>query len=231
MNNNVRKSLANNIKEERIKKRWSQTKLAELVNVNSASTIGNWESGIAAPDCEKLSFLADIFQVSTDYLLGRVDNTELYVDETETSTEKIKSAERNKKYYCCDEIGQSSIDNCIDFHYKRCVEIPNGVRTKENGKAGVEAIFLVQGKDKDYDEIKNRIPYLKALKKNSKRSFGEITRYLWDLGYGDEICLAFILDIFGVGANKRVPSQTLYNQIEAFLRDDFVVTPILKKKK
>ena len=37
----------------------------------STGTISNYENGVHYPDLEKLVQLADYFQVSTDYLLGR----------------------------------------------------------------------------------------------------------------------------------------------------------------
>ena len=47
-----------------------QKELAELMHV-SASTISNYETGAHYPDVEKLMELADYFDVTTDYLLGR----------------------------------------------------------------------------------------------------------------------------------------------------------------
>ena len=67
----VKKTFANNLKNNRLSKKWSQAKLAELVGVNSTSTIGNWEAGIATPDYDKLCFLADLFETSIDALMGR----------------------------------------------------------------------------------------------------------------------------------------------------------------
>ena len=37
----------------------------------SAGTISNYENGVHFPDIEKLIALADLFHVTTDYLLGR----------------------------------------------------------------------------------------------------------------------------------------------------------------
>lgn len=48
----------------------TQKQLGKLLSV-STGTISNYENGVHYPDLEKLVTLADYFQVSTDYLLGR----------------------------------------------------------------------------------------------------------------------------------------------------------------
>mgnify|MGYP004614136389 len=47
-----------------------QKKLAEKIHV-SPSTISNYEKGLRHPDIKTLCSIADYFQVSTDFLLGR----------------------------------------------------------------------------------------------------------------------------------------------------------------
>ena len=219
--------LAERIKTARQERHWSQAKLAEMLNVSSSSTVGNWENGAASPDYDKLCFLAEIFDVTTDYLLGRTDLKEPgepAVDNLSSGAERLI-----KQYECCDDIGQASIDNCIEFHYKRCTAEPGLGKRKSKETADIQRIFLVSGKDADYEAMCEKIPYLKALRKDAKKSYIEITKYLWDIGYGDEICLAYVLDTFGVGINKRVPSQKLYNEIEAFLKGEYAILPNVRK--
>lgn len=48
----------------------SREKVARKLNV-SAMTIRNWERGETEPSASKIKALADIFEVSTDYLLCR----------------------------------------------------------------------------------------------------------------------------------------------------------------
>ena len=48
----------------------TQKALAERLHV-SVGTISNYENGAHMPDVEKLTELADLFKVTTDYLLGR----------------------------------------------------------------------------------------------------------------------------------------------------------------
>lgn len=56
--------------ELRQDKGMTQKQLGKVLSV-STGTISNYENGVHYPDLEKLVVLADYFQVSTDYLLGR----------------------------------------------------------------------------------------------------------------------------------------------------------------
>ena len=58
------------IRSLRLSKGISQVELAKLLCVSKQS-ISNWENDNIQPSIEMLIHLADIFNVSTDYLLGR----------------------------------------------------------------------------------------------------------------------------------------------------------------
>ncbi|MBQ4145303.1 MAG: helix-turn-helix domain-containing protein [Clostridia bacterium] len=58
------------IKELRKTKKMTQRQLADLLFVD-CSTVTKWETGKANPDFDKQQKLAEIFNVSMDYLLGR----------------------------------------------------------------------------------------------------------------------------------------------------------------
>lgn len=61
-----------NLKKLRQEKKYSQQKLADILNV-SRSTVAMWETNASEPSNEMLRQIADIFGVSTDYLLGKED--------------------------------------------------------------------------------------------------------------------------------------------------------------
>jgi len=58
------------LKELRDKNNLSQKEFAKILNV-STGTVGNWEVGLREPDFKMLIKIADIFNVSCDYMLGR----------------------------------------------------------------------------------------------------------------------------------------------------------------
>lgn len=58
------------IKELRLKKGLTQQEIADLVHVNRV-TYTNWEKGNREPNFENLVKLADLFDVSLDWLFGR----------------------------------------------------------------------------------------------------------------------------------------------------------------
>lgn len=58
------------LKELRTKKNMTQDELGKILNV-SGKTIGTWERDSRQPNIETINALANYFNVSTDYLLGR----------------------------------------------------------------------------------------------------------------------------------------------------------------
>lgn len=75
-----------NLKKLRESYKMSQVELAEKLNVQKA-TVSNWENGYINPSINKLVEIADIFQVSIDFLLDR-DNRE-YLDVTGLTVEEL----------------------------------------------------------------------------------------------------------------------------------------------
>lgn len=58
------------IKRLRSEKNISQQELAQRIDSNQRQ-VSKWENGVIEPNIESLIKLADYFEVSTDYLLGR----------------------------------------------------------------------------------------------------------------------------------------------------------------
>lgn len=77
--------LGNNIRDLRKQKKLTQAELAKLMHV-SQQTIGAWETERAVPGSDTLGDLADYFGVTTDYLLGRPEKTD--IDQTELDLEQ-----------------------------------------------------------------------------------------------------------------------------------------------
>lgn len=61
-------NIGDKIKEERLKKEWTQEQLAQLLNV-SRSTVSSWEVGRNYPDLETIVAISDLFGLPLDKLL------------------------------------------------------------------------------------------------------------------------------------------------------------------
>lgn len=71
--------LNENIKNLRSARGLNQVEFAKTLGV-SKQCVSNWENDNVMPSIEMLCKIADFFNVSTDYLLGR--NEKLYIDVT-----------------------------------------------------------------------------------------------------------------------------------------------------
>ena len=79
------------IKELRLLNGFNQVELAKRLGLTK-QTISNWENNNIQPSIEMLEALADLFSVSTDYLLGRENNREL--DSTGLTNEQINHSQQ-----------------------------------------------------------------------------------------------------------------------------------------
>ncbi|MPY20254.1 helix-turn-helix domain-containing protein [Paenibacillus glucanolyticus] len=70
-------SLGFRIKDLRKDKKITQRELAQKLEIDN-TTVSKWEADIYEPDTNTLNKLADLFEVTTDYLLGRTDNPKGY---------------------------------------------------------------------------------------------------------------------------------------------------------
>ncbi|GFZ93819.1 hypothetical protein GCM10008018_45320 [Paenibacillus marchantiophytorum] len=62
-------TLGERIKQLRVQFAWTQEELALKIDARK-QVISNWERNVAKPELKHLIKLADVFRVSTDYLLG-----------------------------------------------------------------------------------------------------------------------------------------------------------------
>lgn len=67
------------LKQLRQGRGYSQMKLAEILGV-STGLIGMYEIGKRKPSYEQLEAIADLFNVSTDYLIGKENRSTYYLD-------------------------------------------------------------------------------------------------------------------------------------------------------
>lgn len=78
------KSDSNIFKKCRVASKMSQKEAASILNV-VPSTLSKWETGVATPDQTILPKIADLYNVSVDYLLGRDAPTPAPTDNTITA--------------------------------------------------------------------------------------------------------------------------------------------------
>lgn len=101
MQKGINMILADKIINERKRNGWSQEDLAEQLSV-SRQSISKWESAQAIPDIQKIIKMADLFGVSTDYLLkDEMEPADLaggmtYYDDSTTGLRQVSMEEANE---------------------------------------------------------------------------------------------------------------------------------------
>ncbi len=84
----------------------SQEKLAQVLNISKGS-IGMYETNRREPSFEILLNIADFFNVSLDYLLGRKNNDKTFIFKDILNLEMLKTA-KEKLNYSYDQISELS---------------------------------------------------------------------------------------------------------------------------
>ena len=118
---------AERLKALRKKHGYTQVSLAETLGV-SKGTVAMWETGKRTPDFETLLGLSDLFDVRTDYILGKsTDDSSAKLSEEETEQlgrwelESIYT-DLMKLYLSLDSFGQKDVENLIKSEAQRCKE-------------------------------------------------------------------------------------------------------------
>lgn len=88
-------SIGTKIRDLRKQAHLSQTELGKKVSV-SQQTVTAWENNKAEPSSSSVAQLADIFNVTTDYLLGRPNKQETKKDDVELSDDDVIMTWRGK---------------------------------------------------------------------------------------------------------------------------------------
>lgn len=118
---------AERLKALRKKHGYTQVSLAETLGV-SKGTVAMWETGKRTPDFETLIGLSDLFDVRTDYILGKsTDDSSAKLSEEETEQLgrwELESvyADLMKLYLSLDSFGQKDIETLIKSEAQRCKE-------------------------------------------------------------------------------------------------------------
>ncbi len=115
------------LKSLRKKCGYTQVSLAETLGV-SKGTVAMWETGKRTPDFDTLIRLSDLFDVRTDYILGKSNDS----SSAKLSDDDIEQLERwelesvytdlMKLYLSLDSFGQKDVENLIKSEAQRCKE-------------------------------------------------------------------------------------------------------------
>jgi transcriptional regulator with XRE-family HTH domain len=74
-------TIGERLKNEREKRGWSQVYVAQRLGMKRSSTYANWEYNLRQPDAEMIAKLAELYEVTTDYLLtGETNKPQLKND-------------------------------------------------------------------------------------------------------------------------------------------------------
>lgn len=118
---------AKRLKTIRKQKGYTQVSLAEKLEV-SKGTVAMWETGKRTPDFETLITLSDIFDVRTDYLLGKSDDnssiklTDEDIDQLGRWELEDAFTDIFKMYLSLDSFGKSTVESLIKSERLRCHE-------------------------------------------------------------------------------------------------------------
>lgn len=80
---------ARTIKNARLKKGYTQSQLADLLNVSN-KTISKWETGLSVPDLNMLISLAEELDTSVSILLGETIDEDLNEESIKSISEKLE---------------------------------------------------------------------------------------------------------------------------------------------
>ncbi|WP_368901500.1 helix-turn-helix domain-containing protein [Oceanobacillus oncorhynchi] len=99
----------------RIEHGYSQEEVAKKLNV-SASGYGYYEQGRNEPSLETLYKIAEFFQVSIDYLLGKIDTPQHPVyysvsDDLALNESELRAIQRMKELKLLEKIGENPMEN------------------------------------------------------------------------------------------------------------------------
>ena len=115
------------LKSLRKKSGYTQVSLAETLGV-SKGTVAMWETGKRTPDFDTLIRLSDLFDVRTDYILGKSNDSssaKLSDDDIEQLGRwELESVYTDlmKLYLSLDSFGQKDVENLIKSEAQRCKE-------------------------------------------------------------------------------------------------------------
>jgi transcriptional regulator with XRE-family HTH domain len=90
-------SLGSRLKKEREKRNWSQLYVAEKIGITNA-VLSNYERDVRDPDTSTLKKMADLYEVSTDYLISGTNDLYIAGNNIQLNDDELKVFEELKKH-------------------------------------------------------------------------------------------------------------------------------------
>jgi transcriptional regulator with XRE-family HTH domain len=124
-------TFGNRLKQARENKGYNQKQFAERLGV-TPTRLNYWEKDKREPDVAIIKQIAQILDVSSDWLIG---NNLISVDITLSANEK----QHIKKYRSLDHYGRKAVDFILDNEYQRCTEVTDEPKVITLPKAELKA--------------------------------------------------------------------------------------------
>jgi len=105
----------------RERKGWTKSLVAKKLGIKTVSTYANWEYGLRQPDSEMLVKIANLYDVSVDYILGRYEHAE--------SKEKVQGM----WFYDMDNLSEKDFEE-IEEEVREYAEFLLAKKKKRSGK-------------------------------------------------------------------------------------------------
>lgn len=136
----------NKLSELRAINEFSQTEMAKKLNI-SRQTYNNYERGTREPSFETLTSIAQIFNVSTDYLLGYSPDTTNDFDFKllDKSAMQLKNKLLNVGIDISDENKQETLMNFIETNKDILKILMNNNSENRNSDASIPLQFVAKG--------------------------------------------------------------------------------------
>ncbi|GAW91322.1 helix-turn-helix domain-containing protein [Calderihabitans maritimus] len=107
-------TLGKKIKFLRTEKGLTQEELAKALGIARA-TLASWEINRREPDYSMLQKIADFFDVTVDFLLGRTDNPKGYSDEPPSDMELEELLQRSNLKFNGEPLDEEDKQDIIEF--------------------------------------------------------------------------------------------------------------------
>lgn len=119
--------MKNRIRELRQSENMTQSVLAGYLGIKQ-NTLSYWEQGIYDPDNESLKKLADLFDCSIDYLLGKTEQKKSLVNGDEELSDYLEELKNRSEMRMLFSVSKS----CTKEEVEQAVRIIEALRKGEN---------------------------------------------------------------------------------------------------